>query len=71
MRRDHNDSEAKCDDAERCLTASLFLCGSAIMIRIEQHLTSKIILREALDDIQIAFIIHISEEKVTVQSASY
>jgi len=56
MRRDHNDNEAKCDDAERCLTASLFLRGSAIMTRIAQYLTSKIILREALDDIQNAFV---------------
>jgi hypothetical protein len=56
MRRDHNDTEAKCDDAERYVTASLFLRGSAIMTRIAQHLTSKIILREALDDIQIAFV---------------
>ena len=54
MRHAHNDNEAKCDDAERYLTASLFLRGSALMTRIAQHLTSKIILREALDDIQIA-----------------
>ena len=54
MRHAHNDNEAKCDDVERYLTASLFLRGSALMTRIAQHLTSKIILREALDDIQIA-----------------
>ena len=55
MRRGHNDSEVKCGDAERCVTASLLLRGSAITTRIAQYLTSKIILREALDDIQIAF----------------
>ena len=56
MHCDHSGREEKCDDAELYVGASLFLRGSEIMTRIAQHLTSKIILREALDDIQIAFV---------------
>ena len=68
MRRDHNESEAKCDDAGRCVTASLLLRGSAILTRIALYLTSKIILGEAFDDIQIAYITYIGEKEVTSQS---
>ena len=71
MRRDHNDNEAKCDDAERCVTASLLCHGIAITNRIAQHLTSKIILGEAFDDIQIAYITYIGEKEVTSQSTPH